>query len=205
MTLVVTFRSAARSEFDEAAKARIESCGAGRGFRCRHQSGCFACGGTCAALSRHSPEHPARAGAAISLQRVLCRRSAARCRAFGVSFEPQYVDLAAARLSPDALAMSLMPRARAMSPRMAANNAGSFASRMSQTRGDCRFAAESRRRVELRRGFDRGHRCNVVDWLHRVNGRGMLDEASLGGAPTMGFGGLCSRSCSHQRFQAGHC
>ena len=43
-----------------------------------------------------------------------------------------------------------------------------------------------------------------VDWLHRVNRRGMLDEASLRGAPTMGSGGLCSRSRSHQRFQADH-
>ena len=43
-----------------------------------------------------------------------------------------------------------------------------------------------------------------VDWLHRVNGRGMLDEASLRGAPTMGSGGLCSRGRSHQRFQDNH-
>ena len=83
MTLAVAFRSAARSEFDEAAKARIESCGAGRRLRLT----------------------------------------------------------------------AYMPRALAMSPRMAANNAGSFASGMSQTRGDCRIAVESRRRVELKAGI----------------------------------------------------
>ena len=44
-----------------------------------------------------------------------------------------------------------------------------------------------------------------VDWLHRVNGRGLLDEASLRGAPTMDCGGLCSKASSHQRFQAGRC
>ena len=29
-----------------------------------------------------------------------------------------------------------------------------------QISGDCRIAIELRRRVELRQGFDRGHRCN---------------------------------------------
>ena len=43
-----------------------------------------------------------------------------------------------------------------------------------------------------------------VDCLHRVNRRGMLDETSLRSASTKGSGGLCSRSRSHQRFQAGH-
>ena len=65
---------------------------------------------------------------------------------------PSYKDKAS-RVSPDALAISRMPRARAMSPRMASNNAGSCAVRMSQTRGDCRIAVESRRRVELKAGI----------------------------------------------------
>ena len=59
----------------------------------------------------------------------------------------------ASRVSPDAMAISLMPRAPAMSLKAAANNAGSFASRMSQTRGDCRIAVESRCRVELKAGI----------------------------------------------------
>ena len=54
-----------------------------------------------------------------------------------------------ARTRLQVLAISLMPRARAMSPKAVANNAGLFASRMSQTRSDCRFAVENLRRVEL--------------------------------------------------------
>ena len=54
-------------------------------------------------------------------------------------------------------------------------------------------------------GLIEGIGAMKVDWLHRVNGRGMLDEASLRGAPTMGSGGLFSKNRYHQRFQAGHC
>ena len=49
-------------------------------------------------------------------------------KASGLTREALYK---ASRVSPDALAISLMPRARAMSPKADASNAESFAARMS--------------------------------------------------------------------------